>query len=46
MVQRSGRSGAGKVLFIQNNFYYDAFFMKAIGRHVSCGRNVGAEILA
>ncbi|KAL1702182.1 hypothetical protein EV121DRAFT_262329 [Schizophyllum commune] len=36
MVQRSGRSGAGKVLFIQNNFYYDAFFMKAIVLNGAC----------
>jgi|SRR5882762_11251701 len=31
MVQRSGSAGQGKVLFVQNNFYYDAFFLKAIG---------------
>jgi integrin alpha FG-GAP repeat containing protein 1 len=31
MVQRTGEQGAGRVLFVQNNFYYDAFFMKAIG---------------
>lgn len=30
MVQRTGAQGAGRVLFVQNNFYYDAFFMKAI----------------
>ena len=30
MVQRTGEQGAGRVLFVQNNFYYDAFFMKAI----------------
>jgi integrin alpha FG-GAP repeat containing protein 1 len=30
MVQRTGGQGAGRVLFVQNNFYYDAFFMKAI----------------
>jgi integrin alpha FG-GAP repeat containing protein 1 len=30
MVRRSGDQGAGRVLFIQNNFDYDAFFMKAI----------------
>ena len=30
MVQRTGDQGAGRVLFVQNNFYYDAFFMKAI----------------
>jgi integrin alpha FG-GAP repeat containing protein 1 len=31
MVQRTGDAGSGKVLFVQNNFYYDAFFLKAIG---------------
>ena len=30
MVQRTGEQGAGRILFVQNNFYYDAFFMKAI----------------
>jgi integrin alpha FG-GAP repeat containing protein 1 len=30
MVQRTGAQGEGRVLFVQNNFYYDAFFMKAI----------------
>ena len=30
MVQRTGVQGEGRVLFVQNNFYYDAFFMKAI----------------
>lgn len=32
MVQRTGVGGQGHVLFVQNNFYYDAFFLKAIGR--------------
>jgi integrin alpha FG-GAP repeat containing protein 1 len=31
MVQRTGDGGQGNVLFVQNNFYYDAFFLKAIG---------------
>lgn len=31
MVRRTGDQGAGRVLFVQNNFDYDAFFMKAIG---------------
>lgn len=31
MVQRTGDGGQGTVLFVQNNFYYDAFFLKAIG---------------
>jgi integrin alpha FG-GAP repeat containing protein 1 len=30
MVQRTGAQGEGRVLFVQNNIYYDAFFMKAI----------------
>jgi len=47
MVQRIGSQSGSQVLFIQNNFYYDAFFLKAIGAfsfllewmlsHVSCG---------
>lgn len=32
MVQRTGEQGQGNVLFVQNNFYYDAFFLKAIGK--------------
>jgi len=31
MVQRTGDQGNGNVVFVQNNFYYDAFFLKAIG---------------
>jgi integrin alpha FG-GAP repeat containing protein 1 len=31
MVQRTGQAGEGTILFIQNNFYYDAFFLKALG---------------
>jgi integrin alpha FG-GAP repeat containing protein 1 len=31
MVQRTGEEGQGNVWFVQNNFYYDAFFLKAIG---------------
>jgi hypothetical protein len=31
MVRRTGDQGAGRVLFVRNNFDYDAFFMKAIG---------------
>jgi hypothetical protein len=30
-VQRTGKDGHGRLLFVQNNFYYDAFFLKAIG---------------
>ncbi|KAI0059037.1 integrin alpha N-terminal domain-containing protein [Artomyces pyxidatus] len=37
MVQRSGDQGQGTVLFVQNNFYYDAFFMKAILLNGACG---------
>lgn len=32
MVQRTGSDGQGNFLFVQNNFYYDAFFLKAIGK--------------
>ncbi len=31
------RSGAEKVTFVQNNFYYDAFFLKAIVLNGACG---------
>jgi len=34
MVRRTGDQGAGRVLFVQNNFDYDAFFMKAIGTSI------------
>lgn len=37
MVQRSGDQGEGKLLFVQNNFYYDAFFLKAIGKATKSG---------
>jgi hypothetical protein len=30
-VQRIGQQMQGTVLFVQNNFYYDAFFLNAIG---------------
>ncbi|THU96321.1 integrin alpha N-terminal domain-containing protein [Dendrothele bispora CBS 962.96] len=36
MIQRTGASGADKVLFVQNNFYYDAFFLKAIVLNGAC----------
>lgn len=32
MVQRTGRQNEGNIVFVQNNFYYDAFFLKAIGK--------------
>lgn len=31
MIQRTGEQGQGPILFVQNNFFYDAFFLKAIG---------------
>ena len=33
MVQRTGSEGKGKLTFVQNNFYYDAFFLKALGEY-------------
>ena len=33
LVQRSGDAGEGHYLFVHNNFYYDAFFLKAIGKY-------------
>ncbi|TFY53308.1 hypothetical protein EVG20_g10176, partial [Dentipellis fragilis] len=36
MVQRTGDQGQGHVTFVQNNFYYDAFFMKAIVLNGAC----------
>ncbi|KAI0737904.1 integrin alpha N-terminal domain-containing protein [Daedaleopsis nitida] len=36
MVQRTGNDGRGNVLFVQNNFYYDAFFLKAIVLNGAC----------
>ncbi|KZT11560.1 uncharacterized protein LAESUDRAFT_783948 [Laetiporus sulphureus 93-53] len=40
MVQRTGKQGEGNVLFVQNNFYYDAFFLKAIVLNGACGGGV------
>ncbi|KAL1947265.1 hypothetical protein VTO73DRAFT_14226 [Trametes versicolor] len=37
MVQRTGAQGQGNILFVQNNFYYDAFFLKAIVLNGACG---------
>lgn len=37
MVQRSGLQGEGSILFVQNNFYFDAFFLKAIVLNGACG---------
>ncbi|KAI0081457.1 hypothetical protein K474DRAFT_1613628 [Panus rudis PR-1116 ss-1] len=36
MVQRTGQQREGNVLFVQNNFYYDAFFLKAIVLNGAC----------
>ncbi|KAF5386695.1 hypothetical protein D9615_001974 [Tricholomella constricta] len=36
MVQRTGEAGHGHIIFVQNNFYYDAFFMKAIVLNGAC----------
>ncbi|KAF7783261.1 hypothetical protein Agabi119p4_2637 [Agaricus bisporus var. burnettii] len=36
LVQRTGLQDGSKVLFIQNNFYYDAFFLKAIALNGAC----------
>ncbi|KAG6840620.1 hypothetical protein C0991_005519 [Blastosporella zonata] len=36
MVQRTGAAGHGNIIFVQNNFYYDAFFLKAIVLNGAC----------
>ncbi|KAG8217292.1 hypothetical protein J3R82DRAFT_5387 [Butyriboletus roseoflavus] len=36
VVQRTGAQGRGTVTFVQNNFYYDAFFLKAIVLNGAC----------
>ncbi|KAK2460674.1 hypothetical protein APHAL10511_007144 [Amanita phalloides] len=36
LVQRAGDTGQGKISFIQNNMYYDAFFLKAIVLNGAC----------
>lgn len=36
MVQRTAKDGHGHILFVQNNFYYDAFFLKAIVLNGAC----------
>ncbi|PCH38397.1 integrin alpha N-terminal domain-containing protein [Wolfiporia cocos MD-104 SS10] len=43
MVQRTGAQGEGNILFIQNNFYYDAFFLKAIVLNGACGSGLCNE---
>ncbi|KAF7294648.1 hypothetical protein MIND_01001600 [Mycena indigotica] len=37
LVQRTGAAGRGNIQFVQNNFYYDAFFLKAIVLNGACG---------
>ncbi|KAG6899532.1 hypothetical protein C0993_009348 [Termitomyces sp. T159_Od127] len=36
MVQRTGDAGHGNIIFVQNNYYYDAFFLKAIVLNGAC----------
>jgi len=36
LVQRTGRTGQGSISFVQNNVYYDAFFLKAIVMNGAC----------
>ncbi|KIK98838.1 hypothetical protein PAXRUDRAFT_632706 [Paxillus rubicundulus Ve08.2h10] len=36
VIQRTGGQGQGTVSFIQNNFYYDAFFLKAVVLNGAC----------
>ncbi|KAH9918403.1 integrin alpha N-terminal domain-containing protein [Epithele typhae] len=40
MVQRTGEQKQGNILFVQNNFYYDAFFLKAIVLNGACSTGV------
>ncbi|TFY59525.1 hypothetical protein EVJ58_g5711 [Rhodofomes roseus] len=40
MIQRTGTQGEGHILFVQNNFYYDAFFLKAIVLNGACGSSI------
>ena len=32
LVQRTGEQGSGTNSFVHNNFFYDAFFLKAMGK--------------
>ena len=43
MVQRTGEQGQGNVLFVQNNFYYDAFFLKTIGESTNNCLRISAD---
>ncbi|KAH8114092.1 hypothetical protein DFH11DRAFT_1595734 [Phellopilus nigrolimitatus] len=36
MVQRTGEQGQGPITFVQNNFFFDAFFLKAIVLNGAC----------
>ncbi|KAL0573899.1 hypothetical protein V5O48_008047 [Marasmius crinis-equi] len=36
LVQRTGKAMQGNIMFVQNNFYYDAFFLKAIVLNGAC----------
>jgi len=36
LVQRTGEQAQGNIFFVQNNFYYDAFFLKAIVLNGAC----------
>ncbi|KAG5717871.1 T-cell immunomodulatory protein [Termitomyces sp. T112] len=36
MIQRTGDAGHGNIIFVQNNYYYDAFFLKAIVLNGAC----------
>ena len=36
MVQRTGKQTGERVTFVQNNFFHDAFFLKAIGKRFVC----------
>jgi integrin alpha FG-GAP repeat containing protein 1 len=38
LVQRTGKDGHQKLAFVQNNFYHDAFFLKAMGEIDTTGR--------
>jgi integrin alpha FG-GAP repeat containing protein 1 len=44
MVQRSGEQGQGKVTFIQNNFYHDAFFLKAQGESAKLDGRINGQV--
>jgi integrin alpha FG-GAP repeat containing protein 1 len=37
LVQRTGEQGTGTVFVVQNNWYFDAFFLKAIVLNGACG---------